>query len=62
MRQRFARLVKDGLKGSGDYGVVGFGVFNGQTANHPELNNQQHVVARVSYPLALSGQIIEPGL
>jgi hypothetical protein len=62
VRQRFARLVKDGLKGSGDYGVVGFGVFNGQTANRPELNNQQHVVARVSYPLALGGQIIEPGL
>lgn len=62
VRQRFARLVKDGLKGSGDYGVVGFGVFNGQTANRPELNNQLHVVARVSYPLALGGQIIEPGL
>jgi hypothetical protein len=62
VRQRFARLVKDGLKGSGDYGVVGFGVFNGQTANRPELNNQQHMVARVSYPLVLGGQIIEPGL
>ena len=37
-------------------------VFNGQTANRPELNNQQHVVARVSYPLALGRQIIEPGI
>jgi hypothetical protein len=62
VRQRFGQLVKDGLKGSGDYGVVGFGVFNGQTANRPELNNQQHVVARVSYPLALGRHIIEPGL
>jgi hypothetical protein len=62
VRERFAQLVKDGLKGSGDYGVVGFGVFNGQTANRPELNNQQHIVARFSYPLVVGQQIIEPGL
>ncbi|WP_233254015.1 porin [Hymenobacter sedentarius] len=42
--------------------MVGFGVFNGQTANRPELNNQQHVVARVTYPVALGKHIIEPGL
>ncbi len=62
VRQRFSRLVKDGLKGSGDYGVLGLGVFNGQTTNRSELNNQQHVVARLSYPLALGRQIFEPGL
>ena len=62
MRKRFGQLVKDGLKGSGDYGVVGIGVFNGQTANRPDLNNQRHVVARVSYPLALGQQLIEPSL
>ncbi|MGN6091365.1 MAG: porin, partial [Luteibacter jiangsuensis] len=29
-KERFAYLQKSGLKGSGDYGVVGFGVYNGQ--------------------------------
>ncbi|MGV3589776.1 MAG: porin [Adhaeribacter sp.] len=63
IRKRFSYLVSSGLKGSGDYGVFGLGVYNGQTANKPEANNNQHVVARFSYPLALKGgQIIEPGI
>ncbi|GAA4373332.1 porin [Hymenobacter koreensis] len=61
-RQLFGKLVRDGLKGSGDYGVLGLGVFNGQTTNRPDQNDQQHVVARVSYPMALGKQIIEPSL
>lgn len=61
-RERFKSLVNDGLKGSGDYGVVAFGVFNGQTANRAEANNGQHVIARVSYPFAVGRQIIEPGV
>jgi hypothetical protein len=31
IRERFAMLVKDGYKGSGDFGVFAFGVYNGQT-------------------------------
>ena len=63
IRKRFSELVSSGLKGTGDYGVFGLGVYNGQTANKNEGNNNQHVVARLSYPLALkSGQIIEPGI
>jgi hypothetical protein len=61
-RKLFSDLVKDGLKGSGDYGVVGFGVYNGQTANKPELNNELHTVARVTYPFTIGKQIIEPGI
>jgi hypothetical protein len=61
-RERFRKLVSDGLKGSGDYGVAAFGVFNGQTANRPEANNGQHVIARLSYPFTLGHQIIEPGV
>jgi hypothetical protein len=61
-RKLFASLVKDGLKGSGDYGVFAFGVFNGQTANKPELNNTLHTVARVSYPFEIGNQVIEPGI
>jgi phosphate-selective porin len=63
IRERFAYLVSSGLKGSGDYGVVGLGAYNGQTANRPEANNSSHLVARVSYPFQLAnGQFIEPGL
>lgn len=62
IRDRFKSLVDDGLKGSGDYGVFGMGLYNGQTANKPELNNNLHAVARLSYPFAIGSQIIEPGV
>jgi hypothetical protein len=54
--------VSSGLKGSGDYGVLGLGVYNGQTANRPELNSNKHIVTRVSYPFELKSQIIEAGI
>lgn len=60
IRKRFASLVADGLKGSGDYGVFGIGAYNGQTANKPELNDEPHVVARLTYPFQIKKQIIEP--
>lgn len=59
IRKRFDMLVKSGLKGSGDYGVFGFGLFNGQTANKPEANNQQHWVGRFTYPMEIGKQILE---
>jgi len=62
VRQRYSMLVREGLKGSGDYGVFGFGVYNGQTANRPELNNELHTVMRLSYPFKVGRHIIEPGL
>lgn len=62
VRQRFAALVNDGLKGSGDYGVLTIGAFNGQTANRPESNQTMHVVARAAYPFAVGTQIIEPAI
>jgi hypothetical protein len=62
IRKRYSSLVSEGLKGSGDYGVVGLGIYNGQTANKPELNTNRHVVARISYPFAIKNQIIEPGI
>ena len=60
IRERFSMLVRDGFKGSGDYGVFALGAFNGQTANRPELNKESHVVARISYPFEIGSQIIEP--
>ncbi|MFM9052210.1 MAG: porin [Bacteroidota bacterium] len=61
-RELYADLVRSGLKGSGDYGIFGFGVFNGQTANSPELNDELHVVGRVTYPFEYKNQIMEAGI
>lgn len=61
-RKLFSTLVSSGLKGSGDYGVFGVGVYNGQTANRPELNSNKHIVTRVSYPFELKKQIVELGI
>jgi hypothetical protein len=62
IRERFAMLVRDGYKGSGDYGVFALGAYNGQIANKPELNKEAHVVARLTYPFQFGNQIIEPGI
>jgi hypothetical protein len=55
-------LIKEGLKGSGNYGVFGLGVYNGQLANQIELNNTQHIVSRISYPFEFKKQILELGI
>ncbi|MFM6952719.1 MAG: porin [Bacteroidota bacterium] len=61
-RKLFSSLVSEGLKGSGDYGVLGVGVYNGQTANRPEPNSNKHIVARATYPVQIKNQVIEAGL
>ncbi|GMT96812.1 OprO/OprP family phosphate-selective porin [Corallococcus caeni] len=61
IRERFKFLVDSGLKGSGDYGVVGLGVYNGQTANRAERNNSPHGVARVTWPFLFGSQYVEVG-
>ncbi len=62
IRERFSMLVKDGYKGSGDFGVFAFGVYNGQIANKLDGNRDLNVVARVTYPFVIGSQIIEPGI
>jgi Phosphate-selective porin O and P len=62
IRDVFSMVVRDGYKGSGDYGVFALGAYNGQTANKPDLNNEVHVVSRLSYPFQIGNQIIEPGI
>lgn len=62
VRELFRQLATDGRKGSGDYGVVGLGVYNGQGANFSEQDNRPQIVGRVAYPFQVGGQIIEPGL
>lgn len=60
MRHLFRDLVKNNLKGSGDYGMFAFGVYNGQGANRVELNKNTHLVARATYPYVFeNGQVVE---
>ncbi len=62
IRELYSSMVNDGYKGSGDYGIFACGLYNGQTANKPELNNNSHFVARLSYPFKIKEQVIEPGI
>lgn len=60
MRHLFRDLVKNNLKGSGDYGMFAFGIYNGQGANRIELNRNVHIVGRFTYPYVFeNGQIVE---
>jgi len=62
VQERFQYLVKSGLKGSGDYGVLGLGFYNGQGANRAEQNNSLHTVLHFSYPFKFAnGQFFEVG-
>ncbi len=61
-RVLFKDLVKSGLKGSGDYGVVSLGAYGGQGPNRSDQNSQPHVVGRIAYPIQFAnGQIMELG-
>ncbi len=63
IRNRFKDLVKMGLRGSGDYGVVTVGAYSGQGINKTDLNGQPHYIARIAYPFELpNGQFLEFGL
>ncbi|MFZ4713781.1 MAG: porin [Bacteriovoracaceae bacterium] len=63
VRKRFKDLANNTLKGSGDYGMLAIGAYNGQTLNKPEENNDLHRVVRVTYPFKFaSGQFIEASL
>lgn len=62
IRALFKDINDRGLKGSGDYGALALGIYNGQGANRLEANDQFHLVARFSWPwLFANGQIVEAG-
>jgi hypothetical protein len=62
IRNRFKDLVKMGLRGSGDYGVINVGVFNGQGINNADQNGDMHYIARAAWPFEFNnGQILEVG-
>ncbi|MFN9826785.1 MAG: porin [Planctomyces sp.] len=49
--QEFFKYVNDaGLKGSGNYGLFGVGVYNGQGGSLREQNDNLHTVARITLP------------
>ncbi|WP_445366979.1 porin [Methylomonas sp. BW4-1] len=59
-------LAKKNLKTSGDYGVLGLGVYNGQGVNKAEANDNLYLVAHSTYPfdlgfMGLRGQVVEVG-
>lgn len=62
IRRAFKHLVDSGLKGSGDYGMIGLGMFQGQTINQSDANTNKHVVGRISVPFQLGEQWLEGGL
>lgn len=63
VRKRYKELVKSGLKGSGDYGMLTFGPYSGQGPNRSDLNGEFHWAARAAYPFKFdNGQFFELGL
>lgn len=63
VRERFRRLADSGLKGSGDYGMLGIGVYNGQGINARDRNKNKHVVFHATYPYEFpNGQIVQFGM
>lgn len=59
IQKKFKKVYTSTLKGTGDYGLFGFGVYNGQTGNIAEQNNTVHVVTRAAYPFEIGKQNLE---
>jgi hypothetical protein len=63
VQERFEDINARGLKHSGNFGLFGFGAYNGQGANRGDRNDDHHLVARLTYPWKLaSGQYFEAGV
>jgi hypothetical protein len=62
--QDFFKTVNDqGLKGSGNYGLFGIGLYNGQGGSLREQNDNLHAVARLTLPFYLNDdQMAEVGI
>lgn len=63
------RLAADGQKLFGNYGMAGFGIFNGQGINRGEQNDNLQTVAMLTWPFeldalggAMAGQVFELGM
>jgi hypothetical protein len=59
----FETAIDENLKGSGNYGVFGFGVYNGQGGSLREQNDNLHVISRLALPYTFNnGQMMEVGI
>lgn len=59
-QETFKYVMDEGLKGSGNYGVFGIGVYNGQGGSFREQNDDLHCVARLTLPMWITDeQILE---
>ncbi|MBX3416431.1 MAG: hypothetical protein KF851_02415 [Pirellulaceae bacterium] len=45
----FKFISNEGLKGSGNYGIFGFGAYNGQGGSLREHNDQLHIISRLTH-------------
>ena len=62
-QELYKYVLDENLKGSGNYGVLGLGVYNGQGGSLQEQNENVHVVGRFEVPFQThSGQIFEVGV
>jgi len=59
----FRFVLDEGLKGSGNYGVFGFGFYSGQGGSLREQNDDLHVISRLTLPYRwANGQVTEVGI
>ncbi len=59
----FLRIMEENLKGSGNYGMFGAGIYNGQGGSLRDRNEGVHTVVRFTYPFVLANdQIVELGI
>ncbi|RLT08402.1 MAG: hypothetical protein DWI21_07985, partial [Planctomycetota bacterium] len=58
----FKDVLEKGYKGSGNYGLLSAGLYNGQGGSFNEINDDVHVFARLTLPLIFdNGQHMEVG-
>lgn len=62
VRENHQKWANARHKGNGDYGALTLGLYNGQTTNRPEQNDNLHSIARATYPISIGGQVVEPSL
>jgi phosphate-selective porin len=63
VQARFSEINSLGLKHSGNYGMFGLGVYNGQGANRGDRNDTLHTVVRLTYPWKFAnGQLFETSI
>ncbi len=59
----FEKVMDEGLKGSGNYGVFGLGFYNGQGGSFREQNDNLHFISRLTIPYTFeNGQMMEVGI